>query len=71
MIDTNTSGVEYYNIICNTRRCGSSHWYSPYSFKVSIINCKTPPIILANIQSSYSFNIQSQFYEVNVLSGYV
>ncbi len=29
-IDTNSLGVEYYNIICKTSRCGSNHWYSPY-----------------------------------------
>jgi hypothetical protein len=51
--------------------CSLPDYYAPYSFKVSIKNCITPPVISANIKSSYSFNVQNKFKEVNVLSGYV
>ena len=47
-------GSFYYSIVCNINPCNKGYgWYGPNSFKVSVINCVTPAINNAKINSLY------------------
>ena len=60
----------YYFFLCYLNVCGKYSYYSLNTFKISFTSCEKPPIIYSNINSSYSFQIESIFKNIQVLKNY-